>query len=43
MKDTVEKIKVATDTWDLDLMNKCMESCIQLGIEGDAVNEAKSP
>ena len=42
MKDTVEKIKeVATDTWDLDLMNKCMESCIQLGIEGDAVNKAK--
>ena len=41
MKDTLEKIKVATDTWDLDLMNKCMESCIQLGIEGDAVSEAK--
>ena len=41
MKATLDKIKTATETWDLDLMNECMESCIQLGIEGDEVTAAK--
>ena len=38
---TINKIKVATEKWDLDLMNACMETCIQLGIEGDEVDAAK--
>ena len=33
MKATLDKIKTATEAWDLDLMNECMESCIQLALK----------
>jgi len=41
IQDTLKAFTTAEDTNDLELMNKSMQSAIELGIEGDEVESAK--